>query len=120
MRAQIRSALKVEILDDERARLLAPFVVSIDGERLEVPQGFVTDFSSVPRIPLAYWLTGGKAKKAAVVHDWLYSVGSCERAWCDDVYCALARAGRLAPWRRGLMWAGVRLGGWANYGKAAP
>ena len=117
MRVEILSPLLVEILDDERARLLAPFSVQVDDEVLTAPAEFITDFSSVPRIPFAYWLTGGKAKKAAVMHDWLYSVGKRARAWCDEVYCALAKLGRVSGWRRGLMWAGVRLGGGSHFGR---
>ena len=131
MKVAMLSPLQVEILDDERARLLAPFTVALSsntlpekfikftehGFEITVPAGFETDFSSVPRIPLAYWLTGGKAKKAAVVHDWLYSLGAGSRIWCDDVYCALAKLGRISGWRRGLMWAGVRLGGGSHFGR---
>ena len=36
---------------------------------IEIPQGYQTDLASVPRIPLAYWRTGGKAVLPAIVHD---------------------------------------------------
>jgi hypothetical protein len=38
------------------------------------PAGFVTDFASVPRVPLAYWLTGDTAHKSAVIHDYICRV----------------------------------------------
>jgi hypothetical protein len=39
-----------------------------------VSAGFKTDFASVPRAPLAYWLTGDTAHKSAVIHDYLVRV----------------------------------------------
>ena len=39
-----------------------------------VSAGFRTDFASVPRVPLAYWLTGDTAHKSAVIHDYLCRV----------------------------------------------
>ena len=36
------------------------------------PPRFVTDFASVPRLPLAYWLAGGTGKWEAVIHDMGY------------------------------------------------
>lgn len=34
-----------------------------------VKAGFVTDFASVPRLPIIYMLCGGRGKRAATVHD---------------------------------------------------
>lgn len=41
--------------------------------RCLVPKGFLTDFTSVPRAPLAYTLFGGKYNRSGVIHDALYS-----------------------------------------------
>ena len=38
-----------------------------------VPKGFKTDFSSVPRIPLAFWLFGAIGDEAGALHDYLYT-----------------------------------------------
>jgi len=48
--------------------------VIIDGELYEciVPVGFITDFCSVPRVPFAYMLFGGKYNKTGTLHDALY------------------------------------------------
>ena len=37
-----------------------------------MPAGFVTDLASVPRLPLAWWVAGGRAARPAVLHDWCY------------------------------------------------
>lgn len=39
-----------------------------------VPPGYVTDFASVPRLPLIYFLFGGQSDEEATLHDYLYSV----------------------------------------------
>jgi hypothetical protein len=75
------------------------------GRVITVPAGFVTDFASVPRILGVYDLEGGKCNKAAVVHDWLYSMGSIaggvDRKAADQVLReAMTRTNRpLTPWR---------------------
>ena len=41
-----------------------------------IPAGFETDLASVPRIPIAYLLWGDRAHREAVLHDYLYRIGS--------------------------------------------
>lgn len=93
-----------------RWRLLAPLVYHSDliGE-VAVPEGFVTDFASVPRLPLAYMLTGDTAHASAVVHDYL--VGKYEWVAAADVFREAMTAEGVPAWRRwGMYWA-VRLFG---------
>jgi len=95
--------------------------------KLTAPAGFITDLASVPRIPLVYWLVGGRANHAAVIHDYCYrlrplyrsfSHGETERAFYDEVFARVMEVSQPehgvapvpAPWRS-LMHAGVRLGG---------
>ena len=49
--------------------------VLIDEEWYEciIPEGFITDYCSVPRVPLAYTLFGGKYNRTGTFHDALYS-----------------------------------------------
>lgn len=90
-----------------------------------VPCGFITDFASVPRLPFVYWLCGGVADEAAVVHDWLYSTGATSRKMADDVLAEACEALGLKGWkwakgaRRSAMWAAVRLFGGRRYTPAA-
>jgi len=37
-----------------------------------IPETFLTDFCSVPRVPFAYYLFGGKYNKTGTFHDALY------------------------------------------------
>lgn len=81
---------------------------------LTVPAGFKTDFASVPRLPLSFLLTGDFGHKAAVVHDYLYSL-KVKRRWVDAVFEAGLRAEEVPWWRRKLMWGAVRSFGWVFY-----
>lgn len=109
------SDLHVRLVDDEREiwALEAPLVY--ESERLGVvvvPEEFHTDFASVPRLPLAYLVVGGKGKRAAVIHDWLYSGGMrVDRKTADQVFAEALEASGYGAVVRGLMYAGVRIGG---------
>lgn len=87
-----------------------------------VEQGFLTDYASVPRWPLAYWLLGDTAHKAAVVHDWLYHHHEvCDEQTANRVFLEACATERIPFWRRGLLYLGVMLGGrssWAEDGKS--
>lgn len=82
---------------------------------VRVPRGYCTDFASVPRLPLAYWITGGRATLPAIVHDALYDCWTHKitRKQADRVFLEAMHA-RRDPKRRALRWVmywGVRLGG---------
>ena len=51
-------------------------VYAVDAEFVTVPPGFKTDFASVPR-PFWFWISPwGRHGRAAIVHDFLYQLGS--------------------------------------------
>lgn len=80
-----------------------------------VPRKFVTDLSSVPRLPILFALDGGKAVKAAVVHDYLYRSGMYPRAMADAIFREAMEVSGVGWFRRWRFWAGVRLDGWRHY-----
>lgn len=89
------------------------------GETITAPAGFMTDLASVPRVPVAYWLTGGTATRPSVIHDFLYTAGY-DRKYADDVFLAAMEAEGVPWWRRRAMHAAVRMfGGGAYATKAA-
>ena len=91
----------------------------IFGGVIEVPQFFVTDFASVPRIPLAYLLCGNTAHEAAVVHDYLYQTHGRDRATCDKILLEAMLTTQVPKWRAYMMYWAVRLGGYSAY-KSGP
>jgi hypothetical protein len=113
--------LWLEALDDDSQwRLLADFsagVTTEDGyEIIDVPKGFVTDLASVPRLPFLFTLFGGRARHAAVIHDWLYSERKVSRELADAIFFR-AMAHNQGWFTRTAMWLGVRVGGWAIWNR---
>jgi len=91
------------------------FDSAVWGARIIVEPGLVTDLASVPRAPLAYWIAGGTAEAASVLHDWAYRLQLAPRAKADALFLeAMETDGRnvgippVPAWRRRLMYAAVR------------
>ncbi len=112
-----------------RWELLSPFIVIVDGHTPEqriinVPAGFMTDFASVPRLPLIYLAYGNKAHQPAIPHDFLYREGGTEadREFADQVFLH-GMLGTLVPDGENSlteedayqMFTGVRLGGASHF-----
>lgn len=120
--------LRLERLEDtshdERGTwlLLSDLVYESDvAERVFiVPAGFVTDLASVPRIPVAFLLTGAIAHKAAVVHDMLYTTHEVPKDMADAVFREAAKACGVYGWKAWLMYQGVRFGGGGSWNAAGP
>lgn len=104
-------------LDDGKWRLTAPLIYQSDvaDTVFIVPQGFVTDLASVPRVPIAYMLTGGTSNEASVVHDFLYSTHEVLRAIADAVLKEASAVTGVPGWRRWIMWAAVRCFGGSHW-----
>lgn len=99
----------------------APLIILVvlDGVTylIRVPPGFKTDFASVPRIPLAFWLFGGIGDYAAGAHDWLYYTAEYPRDICDAIFREiLIYVDDAGETRANLMHLGVRVGGAKFYG----
>jgi hypothetical protein len=111
--------LQVEQVDETHWRLLRSFDYdsAVAKARIIVPNGFVTDFASVPRVPVAYWLFGGTAQAAAVIHDWLYSTGIFPKDIADSVFYEAMRASGMGFLRARFMYWGVAYGGAAAWAK---
>lgn len=125
--AKFLTTLRVARMDDVSAdgrgswELLTMFAYKSDvaDTVFVVPAGFVTDFASVPRIPIAFLLTGDCAQEAAVIHDWLYTSHEVDRAKADAVFREAVSLGNPG-WRAWLMWAGVRVGGGGSWEAPGP
>ena len=87
------TSLRVEELEDNcnegrgNWKLLSPFIYysSFTDKIYTVPIGFITDFASVPRLPLVFWLFGEVTHEAAVVHDYLYRTPGIETKSNADI-----------------------------------
>ena len=117
MKAQFRTTLSVRRTPRGtwELRTMLVFDSEVLNARITVPRGFESDFASVPRLPLAYWLFGGVADEAAVIHDFAYSTGMVTRAMADKVFLEALEACGTAAWRRWPMFWGVRLFGGSRF-----
>lgn len=87
-----------------------------DREEFIVPAGYITDFATIPRI--AVWLIPrfGAYTKAAILHDWLLTdrLGTVSSVDIDNLFRRALRELHVPPYRRNLMWTGVRWGALFN------
>ena len=122
MSGRFHFPLRVEQVDAETWRLTAllVFVSARYQTTIIVPENTVTDFASVPRIPLAYWLFAGVGQAAAVVHDWMYRVDTnVPRDVADNIFLEAMEACGVSAWRRWPMYWAVRTFGASRY-RTAP
>jgi hypothetical protein len=122
--SEFLSTLRIEPAtskDDGNWRLLTDLDYKSDvaGRTITVPAGFVTNFASVPRLPIIYELAGDTSSAAATVHDYLYSSHIVSRKVADAVLREASAVTAVPWWRRQIMWAGVRAFGWSHWGTAA-
>lgn len=109
------TSLRVELIDhltnDGQGTwlLMSPLkYVATNGIEYVIPEGFATDFASVPRIPLAYLLAGCTAHAPAVLHDWLIRSNYCKREEADLLFREAMESIDMPNWRINIMYNAVR------------
>lgn len=92
--------------------LLEPLVF----EDIVVPPTFRTNYVSVPRWPVIFYLAGDRAHKEAALHDWPYTVHNMTREEADDLFLrALLLNPLITPGLAHTMHRAVRLFGQASW-----
>lgn len=122
--AKFLSKLETELVDQQAAegrgtwRITAPLLFQSDvaGQTITVPTDFITDYASVPRIPLVFDIFGDIASEAAVIHDYLYKTTILSRQTADEVLREAALATGCAHWKAMGLYLGVRVGGASHFG----
>ena len=112
--------LECRLKDDDTVWVLdAPLVYESDlVGRIEVPAGFETDFSSVPRVPIVYMAFGDRAHREAVLHDYLYRIDAVPAATFDqanDVFLEAMECRNKSWYIRWPMFWGVCFGGSGSF-----
>ena len=87
------------------------------GDVDSIPKGFVSDLASVPRVPVAYEMFGGRGNGPAVIHDWNYRTGFRSRVASDLTFLDGMKDINLPWYIREPMYLGVRWGGWITYNR---
>lgn len=104
--------------------LYEDFFVRLDTESaddsltLRIPKGFITDLASVPKLPVIFLMYEGKARRSAIVHDYLYEL-QYPKEWCDSVFYA-AMDNEVSDRDQYAMWLAVHLGGHAAWSNGIP
>lgn len=93
MKIEVRSDdLILKVLPNGRwCQLCQPLRVRVYDNYIHVPDGFQTDFASVPKIFWHVIPPMGLHTVAAVVHDWLYYSRWVKKASADTVFYQLMR-----------------------------
>ncbi|HET8688401.1 MAG TPA: DUF1353 domain-containing protein [Methanosarcina sp.] len=122
--SQFLTNLVAECIDDTGAggrgiwEITEPFVYQSDilGKTITVEPGFFTDYASVPRLPLLYFLFGDTSHKAAVIHDWLFHHHEvCDEQTANKVLLEACEAEGVPKWRRFGIYLGVAIGGESSW-----
>jgi len=112
------SPLKVEEISKREWRLTAPLLYSGHWQMFYIPEGFTTDFASVP--PCFWWFVTprGRHELAAVLHDWLYVRGCVSRKDADGIFRRVMREHGVGWFKRWAMYRAVRAFGGPIWRKA--
>ena len=109
----VGNPLHTERLPNGERLLVRDLVVDVEGERIAVPAGTHTDFSSIPSYA-RFVVRWSKVDIAGVVHDYLYQQQTKDRAVADQIWREVAQAGQhhanvVQAW---LGYVALRLFGW--------
>lgn len=124
--------LIIKPITGNKWQLVEPFSFDFNIYKSGVPAGFITDFASVPKILWSLIPSTGRYTKAAVIHDYLYSVkGKCgvivdgiclslkyitlSRRQCDLILREEMKKAKVGFIKRHLIYWGVRLFGWLRF-----
>ena len=98
--------MKVEKIGENTWRLLSPLVYA-GSDEITVPEGFETDFASVPK--LFWWFcppAAGNHAKPAVLHDYL-CVSSDDQPRTDKIFLEAMAANGVGWLKRHVMYLAV-------------
>lgn len=109
--------LDVRVLIDRPGWWLvtSPLVWDDGRQRHVVPVGFKTDLASIPRPFRNTINVNGKSRRAAVLHDYLYSGRCVARVDADRLFLDAMAADGVGWVTRRAMYAAVRAAGWVYF-----
>jgi hypothetical protein len=97
-----------------------PYCDQATGKVIVVPRWYVTDFASVPWFGQAVIDPQGPTARAAIIHDWLYTIGEKgKREEADAIFYRAMKAFGVNDFQAGIAYNAVRTGGESGYGLAS-
>ena len=107
------SALVLQAGESREWILCEPFsYMTGAGEIITVPVGFITDLASIPAPFRNIFAVNGLHRRAAVIHDHLYSIKNKKRIDADNIFNEAMGVCGVPTIKRWLMYRAVRLFGW--------
>ena len=105
--------VSMEFADGRHSMLVMPLDYHVGTTRhvISVPDGFVTDFASVPRVLWSAYPPHEMYSRAAVIHDYLYWIQTCTRKQADNILMIAMKESNVSRRKRNAVYKGVRLGG---------
>jgi hypothetical protein len=103
----------IDFLDGETSLLARAYHYELgrSGRSIEIPAGFVTDFTSIPRKLRSFLDSHGRYSRAAVVHDFLYWAQPCSRGQADNILMIAMKQSGVPADQRYVIYKGVDLFG---------
>jgi hypothetical protein len=109
---QTKDGRKLFTLDAE-----FPYCDVETGKVIVVPRWYVTDFASVPWYGQGFVDPQGPTARAAIVHDWLYTIGEPgKREEADAIFLRAMLKYGVPPFQANIAYKAVRIGGEKGYG----
>ena len=86
-----------------------------DGSVIAVPSGFMSDLASIPRAVWPILRKDGTHRRAAILHDYLYSIRTVPRKLADSLFLEAMLSDGVPMWQAYAMWCAVRMAGFLFY-----
>lgn len=114
------TVLKVTELQNGRKQLIAPLTyITEEFVPITVPVGFITDYDSIPRIPVIFTMFKGLPPSSCTLHDYLYcQIGTTDarftRQEADSIFLNALAKEEVSFIKRKMAYLAVRLFGQAH------
>lgn len=113
----------IDVCPDGEYRLFGDYLYNshLDGHLIVVPEGFIYDGASVPRLAWSFMPPDGLHRAAALVHDFLYvhlgrmAHRTYTRAEADKIFYLIMRDSGVSYFRAKAAYLAVRAGGWTYW-----
>lgn len=86
-----------------------------DFGKFTVPDGFITDLASVPKLFRSILPHDGKYLEAAILHDWMYRTHCVTQKQADVIFLSEMKRLKVPLIKRRLIYRAVRMFGWKAY-----
>ena len=92
------------------------YQIGQSGLSITVPEGFVTDFASIPQPLWSFGLSPyGRYSKAAIIHDYLYWAQGCTKEQADNILAIAMKESGVGGGTVTTIYEGVHLGGKSSW-----